>query len=132
MKNIIFLLAVLFPASNVTAQIQNQENLFLTNEWRLQKIEINQNTISVPNNNELNFPILDAFVINGTKKFAIQQCLNGSGEGEFYFASNTEDLHIVSYVASATFCNSRSNESFNLTYNYDSFSQIYLHPLMLL
>lgn len=119
MKNIIFI-AILCPVTNLIAQMQNQETLFLTNEWRLQKLEINQNTIPAPNNNELNFPILDAFIINGTKKFGVQQCLGGSGEGEFYFTSNT-DLHIVSYAASATLCNSQSNESFNLTYNYDFF-----------
>lgn len=98
--------------------MQNQDSIFMANSWRLQKLEINQNIIPAPNNNELSFPKLIPHDINGEYQFDIEGC--GGGSGSFYFVNNTQ-LFIESYAILTMMCNIPANNIFSNIYDYDFF-----------
>ncbi len=101
-----------------TAQMQNQNSIFMANSWRLQKLEINKNIIPAPNNNELSFPKLIPHDINGEYQFDTEGC--GGSSGSFYFVNNTE-LFIESYAVLTMMCNTPTNNIFSNIYDYDFF-----------
>lgn len=100
-----------------TAQMQNQDSIFMANSWRLQKLEINNNIILAPNNNELSFPKLILGIFNNEYHFSAEGCL--SGGGSFHFVNNTE-LFIEHYTTlTMTMCTIQSNNIFSNIYDYD-------------
>lgn len=98
------------------AQMQNQDGIFMANIWHLQKLEINQNSIPAPNNNELSFPKLTPFDVNGKYHFVTEGC--GGGSAPFYFVNNTE-LFIENYTVFTKMCNLQVNNVFSLNYDND-------------
>ena len=91
-----------------TAQMQNQDSIFMANVWRLQKLEINQNIIPAPNNSELSFPIL---LLNKH---------NSPGEGQAFFEFNgSSSFFIKNYVVTSWLCKNSTNEQF-ITQLYDN------------
>lgn len=117
MKKELFLAFLFFLSLQVKAQMQNQDSIFMANVWRLQKLEINQNTIPAPNNTELSFPKLTTGIFNGEYHFSAEGCAGGNGP--FHFVNNTE-LFIEDYITLAMMmCTIQANNIFSGTYNFD-------------
>ena len=114
---LLFLVLLFFTSLYGKAQMQNQDSIFMANIWHLQKLEINQNIIPAPNNNELSFPKLTSFAVNGEYHFEAEGCAGGAGI--FHFVSNTE-LFIDDYVTLAMMmCTIQANNIFSGTYNFE-------------
>jgi len=117
MKNIISLILVFFSVSNINAQMQNQDSIFMANVWLLQKLEINQNIIPAPNNNELSFPKLTPSIINGEYQYYIESCTDNWGS--FHFINNNELFIDDNYSLPLSTCGIQSNTIFSGIYGYD-------------
>src|SRR5690606_39024957 len=85
---LLFLVLLFFTSLYGKAQIQNQDSIFMANIWHLQKLEINQNIIPAPNNNELSFPKLTPSNVNGEYQYYIESCTDSWGA--FHFINNAE------------------------------------------
>lgn len=130
MKKAYYLISFFFICTiNATAQMQNQDSIFMANVWRLQKLEINQNIIPAPNNTELSFPQLLPNKQNNEYYFLKEHCKPGVGQAFFNF-NGASSLFIDNYVVSSWLCKNSSNEYFmtqlydndfiwnNITYNF--------------
>lgn len=117
MKKSYILTSLLFLLTlYVNAQMQNQDSIFMANVWRLQKLEINNTIIPAPNNNELSFPKLTPYDVNGKYHINSEGC--GGGSGDFHFINNTE-LFIESYGVITMMCSIPANNIFSGIFDSD-------------
>lgn len=101
-----------------TAQMQNQDSIFMANVWHLQKLEINQNIIPAPNNTELSFPKLLPNKHNNEYYFLKEHCSPGEGQAFFVF-NGSSTFFIKNYVVTSWLCKNSTNEQF-ITQLYDN------------
>lgn len=118
MKNNVFLFVFVFMCFMGNSQIQNQDSVFMTNIWHLQKLEINNAMIPAPNSSELSYPKLYPQINNNHNYFLKEHCNPGSAQADFYFKNKTA-LFIRSYTISSWLCSDPTNENF-ITQLYDN------------